>query len=263
MPETNPDPESPDFPRPAPKRVPLAESLPEQDVPAAPIRRPARTAQTPGGRADAEDLTRRLTLASIQFRRGQTQQAKQELDTLLAFYPQSAQAYELQGDLLASEGNAAGAQEAYEAALRCEPGRVTAESKMARLTLRKTEETRRAELGVAYAGAETPSFAAANPDSGRNLMKAVIASAIFPGLGQIVQGEFIKGLIIVGATIIVSLVWFTLPDFRAVLRLLSHPQVIPSNLGTGFGTMACGTIGTVLWLYSLVDLFWKRRAPSR
>jgi hypothetical protein len=185
------------------------------------------------------------------------------LDTLLELYPQSAQAYELRGDLLASEGDTAGATAAYESALRCEQGRVTAESKLARLTLRQTEQSRRAELGVAYAGAETPSFAASNPDTGRTFIKALIASAIFPGLGQIVQGEFIKGLIIAGATVIVSLVWFTLPDFRAILQMLSHPQTLSLTRGSSFGSVACGTVNTGLWIYSFADLIWRRRTAMR
>lgn len=256
--------------------VPLAEALPEEETNTKATPRPkAGSARLP--RADAEDMTKRLTLASIQFRKGQPGLAIAQLEELLELYPNAASAHELLGDIYASAppvnqpADAASsyspydpvkAQQAYEQALALEPGRVTAESKLARLTLRDRESRLKSELGIAYAGADAPVFASAGSAGSRGLTLSLVATALLPGLGQILRGEYLKGGAIVAGYLITVLIWAALPESREVLGSLfrvrnSHPAPV----GSGFAGGALLTLSSAIWLYALVDIVWISKKP--
>jgi len=256
MAETNPN-----SPRPAPatdaKRVPLAEELPEASP--EPIARP-RVPRSAGHsrHLDTEDLTRRMTAANIQYRRGQTDLARQQIEEALAEFPQSASVHELYGDILQSLSRNTEAAEAYEAAIRLEPGRVTAEAKLARLTLKDNEDRTRAKVGVAYAGAERPVFATQTAAGAGGRFSPAIASAVIPGLGQVLRGEYVKGGVLAVVYVATILIWASLPDARQMLSSALHVRgSIPA--GPGIGTVIASLVGFGVWLYAILD---AKRAPA-
>jgi type IV pilus assembly protein PilF len=66
-------------------------------------------------------ITVHLELAGMYLGRGQTDTALDEVKQVLALKPDSAQAYDLQGLILAAQGHAVGAQASFEHALRLAP----------------------------------------------------------------------------------------------------------------------------------------------
>lgn len=192
---------SPPDPNDPPKPPPLALELPDSDIflspaprPAAPFPpvRPAPSAR-PNPAAD-EQIARLLTTASIQMRRGQTADAEKAVQEILTRQPGDAAAHELLGDIRLARGDFDGAGAAFKQALEIEPRRATAEAKLARATLRQTEAQRIKDTGLAYAGAET--HLVGEGASGKSSRLPLVGSLLLPGLGQMVNGQFVKGGVI-------------------------------------------------------------------
>lgn len=257
MAETNPNSARQKQPAPDPRRVPLAEELPDAATEPVTPPRIQRVAK-PARRMDPEDLTRRLTAANIQHRRGQSDLARQQIEEALSEYPHSASAHELYGDILQALSRNSAATEAYEAAIREEPGRVTAEAKLARLTLRDNEDRTRAKVGVAYAGEERPAFATQTADGAGGRFSPALASAVIPGLGQVLRGEYVKGIALAVIYLVTILIWAALPDARQMLGSALHVRGTAAA-GPGIGTLLTSAAGFGVWLYSIVD---ARKAPK-
>lgn len=195
-----PSPPDPDNP-PKPSPPPLALELPDADVFPSPAPRPAApfppARPAPSARpnsADDEQIARLLTTASIQMRRGQTADAEKAVKEILTQRPNDAAAHELLGDIRLAGGDFDGAGAAFKTALEIEPKRATAEAKLARATLRQTETQRVKDMGLAYAGAETNLVG--EGETGKSSRLSLIGSLLLPGLGQMVNGQFVKGGVI-------------------------------------------------------------------
>lgn len=84
---------------------------------------PASESRAPADPADVERRARlRLELASLYFGRGQTATALDELKAALAARPDMPEAIGLRGLILASMGDARGAEESFQRALQLRPG---------------------------------------------------------------------------------------------------------------------------------------------
>lgn len=190
-----PSPPDPDNP---PKPPPLALELPDADLPPSHAPRPAApfppVRPAPSARPDSaadEHIARLLTTASIQLRRGQTADAEKAVQEILTRQPGDAAAHELLGDIRLARGDFDGAGAAFKQALEIEPRRATAEAKLARATLRQTETQRVKDMGIAYAGAETNLVG--EGEAGKSSRLPLVGSLLLPGLGQMVNGQFVKG----------------------------------------------------------------------
>lgn len=192
-----PDPREPPKPSPPPLALELPDadfsppSAPRPTAPFPPVR-PAPSARP--NPADDGQIARLLTTASIQMRRGQTADAEKAVQEILTRQPGDAAAHELLGDIRLARGDFDGAGAAFKQALEIEPRRATAEAKLARATLRQTETQRVKDMGIAYAGAETNLVGAG--ESGKNSRLPLVGSLLLPGLGQMVNGQFVKGGVI-------------------------------------------------------------------
>ncbi len=182
--------------------------------------------------AAEEEYSRRVTAANIQFRRGLVSEAETAAKALLAEKPHDAAVSELLGDIAETRGDWDTAIASYQAALAAEPGRTTAEGKIGRSVLRRAEQQRQKTLGVAYAATDASLMRRSAGE--RPALWAIAGSAVCPGLGQIVQGQTIKGGVMAGIFVlgIVLLTqvhgtghaYFT-PTFWAVLVLLAADWV--------------------------------------
>lgn len=178
--------------------------------------------------AAEEDYSRRVTAANIQFRRGLVAEAETAAKALLAEKPGDAAVSELLGDIAETRGDWDTAIASYQAALVAEPGRATAEAKIGRAVLRRAEQQRQKTLGVAYAATDASLMRRSGGE--RSGWLVIAGSALCPGLGQIVQGQTLKGGIMAGVFLlgIVLLTqvhgtghaYFT-PAFWAVLGLVA------------------------------------------
>ncbi len=229
-------------PDPAEKRY-LAESLPSDDPPVqpAPTRPPRPAMPRPAKRdfAAEEEAGRRLTNAHIQLRRGLTAEAEASVKAILAEHPQDAGAYELLGDIQEAKGEWEAAGSSYQAALQHEPGRASAEAKFGKATMRRAERQRQETLGVAYAATETAMVRREQGSHGA--WPVILGSALCPGLGQVVQGQTLKGVVLIGIFL----------GGLGLLPLLSHGVSGHSFFGPGFWIV--NAVLTADWLYAVFD----------
>ena len=186
-----------------------------------------------------EEAGRRLTSAHIQLRRGLTSEAETTVRAILSERAGDAAAHELLGDVLAARDDWDGAAAAYQAALACEPSRASAETKFGTATLRRAERERREKLGVAYAATDAAMERRAG--GSRGAWPVILGSAICPGLGQVVQGQTVKG----GILIAISLLGLLL------LALLPHGGSGRSYFGPAFWLVSALMAGN--WLYAVAD----------
>jgi Flp pilus assembly protein TadD len=105
----------------------------------------------PGGFLAAEEARRRLANAQLALRRGQIADAERAAHQALAQNPEDAEALELLGDALLTRNDFAGAATAFRTVLTRDPSKASVENKLARATLRQSEDQRRQTMGVAYA----------------------------------------------------------------------------------------------------------------
>lgn len=210
--------------------------------------------KTPPPRRDyaaEEEAGRKLTNAHIQMRRGLITEAEAATRALLAERPADAGALELLGDILVTRSDFAGAGAAYQAALKSEPGRASAEAKFGRATLRSAERQREQKLGVAYAASDT-SLVRGGAEGKRGAAWSVFGSALCPGLGQIVGGQVTKGIVLIGV-------------FLLGLGLMA---ILPHGAGNREGgtyfSPAFWIVSAVLaadWIYAVADAALS--APSK
>ncbi len=187
-----------------------------------------------------EEARRQLTAANVHLRRGQTAEAERVVQDALAKNPDDAEALELLGDIRLASGAFDEAGAAYRAALAKEPGRATAESKLARVTLRQSETHRKETLGVAYAASGVSLMRSGGEDDPKRRTRLALLSALLPGLGQLFGGEFVKGGVIALLYILGWLVFSLTADRSSFGRLHGLPLVVVVLL-------------TLDWLYAVVD----------
>jgi hypothetical protein len=129
-------------------------------------------------------------------------------------------------------------------AIASDSNRATAESKLARAVLKRTEEQRKDSVGAAYAGSQTP-FMRRGGAQGQAWLP-LAASVVIPGAGQLMTGDTVKGSVMVGVDIlglIVLGIFATIHSGSRRSSLLVSPAV----------WIALGPLIAV-WIYALVDL---------
>ena len=214
--------------------------------PRVPPRPPAVRPAPPRRDYAAEEAAAKEQAAiSLLLRRGSFAEAEAAAQAILATRPNDAFAQETLGDVLAARGDVDGAKAAYKTAMAHEPGRASAESKFATLTLEGEEARRRAALGVGYAAEDTHLV---RSGAGRGLWAGIVGSAICPGLGQIVQGQTTKGVILV-AIYIAGL---------GMLALLPKGDSGHSYFGVGFWLISA--LMTADWVYAVADIAYSGRS---
>jgi hypothetical protein len=168
--------------------------------------------------------------------------AAEAAQELLDKHPDSTTAHELMGDVLAAQGKRAQAKEEYKRALELEPVNADAERKFAEMALVVGQSERTRQMLVA--GDLEGLRGAVRKDSGA----AAARSLFFPGLGQLYNGEYEKGL----AAVLVAFPFFGLavwgvsafigaaaPETSQYTRVpMSTPQVIGAIVGiVGYGAL--------------------------
>jgi tetratricopeptide (TPR) repeat protein len=143
---------------------------------------------------EKEKADRLLVFANVARRRGQFQEAEKACREAIELTPSDAAALELYGDILQACGRVDDALYAYEQAKKADPRRASAEKKYAELMLMQDREVEL--LRQEYIP--------------RNPKIAVLFTALFPGGGQLYNGEPTKGfLIAVSMLILVILLGWT------------------------------------------------------
>ena len=141
------------------------------------------------------EADRMLTAANIARRRGNFKDAESSVRAALQLVPKDAAALELYGDILQSVGRVDDAAFAYNRAMEADSNRKTAEKKYAELALLQNRAVR------FLAQEQIP----------RSPLIAVLFSAVFPGAGQLYNGDSLKGLVTSALTLFLVLGIFFSP----------------------------------------------------
>lgn len=190
-----------------------------------------------------EQFGRLYETALRELRFGNRQVAAEIAEQLLAAAPESTSAHELAGDVLAAQGKRSQARDHYRRAVDLEPANADAERKYAEaaLVIGSAERTKRLlETGSVD---ELRGAVAKNPGA------AVTRSLFFPGLGQLYNGDYEKGLIacVVSLPLLGLGLWGVSNLIMAASpRATSTPSVLEHVLGLlgifGYGALLAWSV---------------------
>jgi tetratricopeptide (TPR) repeat protein len=165
----------------------------------------------PDDRADALDQQlrrdqrdRQVLSIRLLLRQERTDEALAAVAELRKLEPDSAEAWEIEGDIHRRRGDRKAAREAYQQAFHLDPTNADAERKYAEVVLFLGEEERSRRLQRELVDDPTKK----HPEQKRNPALAIVYGCLFPGLGQLYNRQHEKGLAIfaAGALIVILLI---------------------------------------------------------
>lgn len=149
----------------------------------------------------AAEIDKLLSRANVHRMRGDYTAAEDTYREAFAFDESRADLLELVADMLEARGQVDKAAEEYKKVLEMQPGRVSAETKYARVVLRIGE--REHQKALAQELLENPNKYVPPPS---HPLLAFLLSGLVPGIGQIYNGELWKGVILVASFVLSLLV---------------------------------------------------------
>jgi tetratricopeptide (TPR) repeat protein len=189
------------------------------------------------------ELGKLTAAANLQRMRGQWPEAADTCRKALAVTPNDVAMREMLGDILHELGKLDDALTEYKQAMGASPGRVSLETKYAKLTLEIAERER--ARAVAEDMIANPKKYAVREKSP---IWALCSAVMVPGLGQLYNGEVTKAII----------VFMPLVLFLAAFALFpTHPR----DPGTLSGVLSgvdpivqwLGTLSGIAYVYGLID----------
>lgn len=196
---------------------------------------------------------RLLANANVARMRGDFAGMEEALRQAVALAGEDADLIELIGDALHGQGKLAEARDCYKKALDMQSGRASAETRFARVVLEIDEIERQKRESLL--DLERPRDRLRQ----RRRTGSAILALIFPGLGQLVNGEIVKGGVLMGVFIVSLIVLAVLPDtgyaLRQVLVLFggSSPAAGAARQGMGWLFPLVAGAAAFCWVYSIVD----------
>jgi tetratricopeptide (TPR) repeat protein len=182
-------------------------------------------------------------------------EAARGVEQMLELSPESTTALELQGDVLRAQGNTKGAREAYKRALDREPANADAERKYAELALQLGQDAWNREALLA---GDLERFKAA---SGKHAGGAAARSLLFPGMGQLYNGDFELGVVLGVAALILFIpvmLLFVAPLIEVALSPMSHRPAEPPSV---WGWLALVLLLGV-YMYSAYEAYKSAPRPG-
>jgi len=202
-----------------------------------------------------------LKEALAEQRRGNHKTAQTKAEDAIALAPESADAHEVLGDIHVASGHFARAKEAYQHALSLAPGRTETEEKLARASLGQLRFDRQLEQGRKLLEGK-----GTHKDMRRATSLATMASFLWPGGGQILNGQYAKGAVMAFAHLLlvllmVNMVTEAIRDAKneRIVTVYESPyaQRRPQGLrGVRHAADAVRSQGKagILWMLAVLDL---------
>jgi len=212
--------------------------------------------EEPGKLETKRKVRELLGRATLLRARGEHQEALRVGQEAVGLDDGNWECHELVGDLLLALERPDEALSSYRRARELHQSRAVLEEKIGRAALAQAERQRSAELSQALlegkAEQDTPR---------RNPSYAALYSFFIPGLGQVYNGEVLKGLVMVVAYVVLFGLMATALRGQRLVQPSGMGSVYGSqlDLGTLFsavfgGPAAVWTIALVLlWIYSIAD----------
>lgn len=201
---------------------------------------------------EQEELQKLLRNAHVFLRRGDLDSAETNCRAAVDMDPRSAQAHELLGDVLLQRGDQQAAAESYHQAMTVAANPAVPETKYARVVLALSQS--------AQQEAALDTLTEAPPENAvrRSPVVAMLASMLWPGLGQWYNGENTKAIILASASGFVTLLLLITGQLQSLVSLflmLLVPQRLqtPSHSQPGLLGMLMWGGAAAAWLYSVVD----------
>jgi tetratricopeptide (TPR) repeat protein len=153
----------------------------------------SETPLSPDARQKIRELMGRATLARV---RGDRQQALQLAQEALVLNERNYEVHEFIGDLLMDIGRGSEALNSFRRARELNPSRVELEDKVGRAAIQ------RGAVMDSMAHMQAVLEGRAPQEPRRNVGYAAVASLLCPGLGQIYNGELVKGAVLIVAFVL-------------------------------------------------------------
>jgi tetratricopeptide (TPR) repeat protein len=194
---------------------------------------------------------------------GHLEQAKAGVARLIELAPHSTTAYELQGDVLTALRQTEAARGAYHRALEIEPANADAERKYAELSLKSGQKSWAAEAILA---GEADKFRGATHKTPGG---AALRSVLFPGLGQVYNGDSDLGIIL--AVLGIGLLMAALALFFAPLafgsswaqRAAEQMKGHAAASGPGPWGWISLVLGLGVYVYSIYEAYASGKAQQK
>ncbi|MCS7300387.1 MAG: tetratricopeptide repeat protein [Fimbriimonadales bacterium] len=209
-----------------------------------------------------DEIERLLRAAHIHQVRGEREQADKLLQQALELDPDDAGVWELLGDYRRESGDWQGAQDAYKKAHELAPNNAAIERKYAESILqitRQQEQYRQWEQALEGKGAGGDLALPRNPGL------AFLLSLLMPGVGQLYNGQFVKGGIVLAIMIIGAIIFLTTPGGSDFIYNLLAYLVNPAKVRGGLSNLQLITalVMFVAWVYAFIDAPLSAAARNR
>lgn len=209
-----------------------------------------------------EEIERLLRLAHIHQVRGERSKAKELLQQALELDAENAGVWELLGDYQREANDWQGAHDAYKKAHELDPTNALIERKYAEAVLQLTRQQEQYQQWERALEGKGTGDEIALP---RNPGLAFLLSLLMPGVGQLYNGQFAKGGIILGIMIVGAIVFLATPGGSDFIYNLLAYLVNPARAR---GTMSNLQLFTALmmfitWVYAFIDAPLSAAARNR
>ena len=209
-----------------------------------------------------DEVERLLRQAHLEKMRGQSEQARATLQHALELMPDNPDVWEVLGDYRREAGDWKGAYEAYKRAHELIPENPHIERKFAESVLmltRQQEQYRHWELALE---GKADGDALLMP---RNPGLAFLLSMLMPGVGQLYNGQWVKGGVLITLYVLGWIVFMLTPggsDFLYnLLAYLVNTARVRGTLSTF--QLFVGLMLFLVWIYSMIDAPLSAAARNR
>ncbi len=202
---------------------------------------------TEGCQEQAERLLREANVLRL---RKQYAEAETRCREALELVPDDVVGLELLGELLYDKGSLREASDLYQKVLELQPGRASAETRLARVILEQGERDH--ERLRAQSLLTTGSSLSTRERKNRVLLSTLL-SLVFAGAGQLYNGDYVKA----GVLAVVYLVGWAVGIpvlIQMGLVFMGAKTPLPPDIGW---RAAVGLVAVFAWIYGLLD------APAR
>jgi tetratricopeptide (TPR) repeat protein len=200
-----------------------------------------------------DDFDRLYDKARMAIHLARLDEARDIADSMVAARPESTTAHELMGDVYALINKLPEAEAEFRKASELEPANADALRKLGEVVLRRAAPTfDRLMIEATLADRSASVMHKPNPQA------AAFRSGLFPGLGQLYNGDYERGLVMAGIGIVflgLSLAGLS-GAFPGVLSDIfpKHVHDIPLPSPYGWTELTIGGLGyTAVYLYSIWD----------
>lgn len=202
---------------------------------------------------DQNRVEQLLRDAHLRRMRQQWSEAEALCRQALLLSPEDPMGLEMLGDLMAERSKIDEALDLYRQAFERQPGKIILEEKIARMVLRKAEAER--ERAEALLLVNSPR----RTEGKRNVTIALLLSVVCPGAGQIFNGQYVKGGILLAAFLLSIFGW---KDMLLMLLVLSgldpggrstRGHAVGPSVQANGALVLLGVVGVGVYIYSLLD----------